>query len=93
VLGKLRTLQLTVYLPEDNYGHVKLGQGAHVRMESYPGVVFTGTVTHVADQAGFALRNVQTVEGRRAKVYAIELEVANPDGKLKPGMPADATFE
>jgi len=25
-------------------------------------------------------------------VYAIKLDVPNPDGKLKPGMPADVTF-
>jgi len=93
VLGKLQTLQLAVYLPEDTYGHVKLGQRARVRVDSYPSVVFTGTVAHIADQAEFTPRNVQTVEGRRATVYAIELDVPNPDGKLKPGMPADVTFE
>jgi len=25
-------------------------------------------------------------------VYAVELSVQNPDGKLKPGMPVDVTF-
>jgi hypothetical protein len=25
-------------------------------------------------------------------VYAIKLDVPNPEGKLKPGMPADVTF-
>jgi len=36
---------------------------------------------------------VQTVEGRRTTVYAIQLDVPNPEGKLKPGMPADVSFE
>jgi HlyD family secretion protein len=36
---------------------------------------------------------VQTTEGRRTTVYAIKLDVPNPDGKLKPGMPADVSFE
>jgi hypothetical protein len=35
---------------------------------------------------------VQTVEGRRATVYAVKLDVPNLDGKLKPGMPADVVF-
>jgi HlyD family secretion protein len=93
VIGKLGTLQLTVYLPEDTYGRVKLGQTAKVTVDSYPGVTFTATVVHIADQAEFTPRNVQTVEGRRTTVYAIKLDVLNPDGKLKPGMPADATFD
>jgi hypothetical protein len=36
---------------------------------------------------------VQTVEGRRTTVYAIKLDAPNPDSKLKPGMPADVSFE
>ena len=92
VLGQIDTLQLTVYLPEDSYGHVKLGQAARVAVDSYPGVTFPASVVHIADQAQFTPRNVQTVEGRRATVYAIKFDVPNPDGKLKPGMPADVTF-
>ena len=93
VLGKLNTLQITVYLPEDTYGRVKLGQTAQMTVDSYPGVTFSATVVHVADQAEFTPRNVQTVEGRRTTVYAIQLDVPNPEGKLKPGMPADVSFE
>jgi len=35
---------------------------------------------------------VQTAEGRRTTVFAIELAVDNPKGELKPGMPADVCF-
>jgi HlyD family secretion protein len=93
VLGKLKTLQITVYLPEDTYGRVKVNQTAKMTVDSYPGVSFDATVVHIADQAEFTPRNVQTVEGRRTTVYAIKLDVPNPDGKLKPGMPADVSFE
>jgi HlyD family secretion protein len=93
VIGKLATLQITIYLPESTYGRVKLGQTASVTVDSYPGVTFAATVVHIADQAEFTPRNVQTVEGRRTTVYAIKLDVPNPDGKLKPGMPADMTLE
>jgi multidrug resistance efflux pump len=92
VLGRLDTVQLTVYLPEDSYGQVKLGQVARVTVDSYPGTTFPASVAHIADQAEFTPRNVQTTEGRRTTVYAIKLDVPNPDGKLKPGMPADVTF-
>ncbi len=93
VLGQLNPLQLTVYLPEDKYGQVKLGQTARVSVDSQPNVTFSASVIHVADQAEFTPRNVQTVEGRRTTVYAIKLNVSNPDGMLKPGMPADVTFD
>jgi HlyD family secretion protein len=93
VLGKLDTLQLTVYLPEDTYGRIKLSQTAKMTVDSYPGVAFEATVVHIADQAEFTPRNVQTVEGRSTTVYAIKLDAPNPDGKLKPGMPADVNFE
>ena len=46
----------------------------------------------IADQAEFTPRNVQTEEGRRNTVFAIVLFIENPDGKLKPGMPADVDF-
>ena len=82
-----------MYLPEDSYGQVKLGQAARVAVDSYPGVSFTASVIHIADQAEFTPRNVQTVQGRRTTVYAIKLNVPNPDSKLKPGMPADVTFD
>jgi HlyD family secretion protein len=93
VIGQLETLQLTVYLPEDSYGRVKLGQATGVTVDSYPGVTFPATVVTIADQAEFTPRNVQTTEGRRTTVYAVKLDVSNPDGRLKPGMPADVSFE
>ena len=92
VLGQLDPLQLTVYLPEDSYGQVKLGQTAQVTVDSYQGVAFSAGVVHIADQAEFTPRNVQTVAGRRTTVYAVKFDVPNPDGRLKPGMPADVTF-
>jgi HlyD family secretion protein len=56
-------------------------------------VTFGAHVTHIADQAEFTPRNVQTVEGRSATVYAIKLAVTDEEGRLKPGMPADVSFE
>jgi HlyD family secretion protein len=91
-LGQLDPLQLTVYLPENSYGQVKLGQIARVMVDSYPGVAFAASVVHIADQAEFTPRNVQTEEGRKTTVFAVELSVANPEGKLKSGMPADVNF-
>ena len=61
-------------------------------MDSFPGETFTAQVTFISDTAEYTPRNVQTVEGRSATVYAIRLKVEDPKGKLKPGMPADVIF-
>jgi HlyD family secretion protein len=91
-MGNLGNLTITVYVPEDRYGEIHLGQQANVKVDSFPGVTFTAQVTHIADQAEFTPRNVQTAEGRSSTVYAIKLTVTDPQGRLKPGMPADVTF-
>ncbi|MBM3153394.1 MAG: HlyD family efflux transporter periplasmic adaptor subunit [Chloroflexi bacterium] len=91
-LGRLSDLTITVYVPEDRYGELTLGQAAAVSVDSFPGETFTATVVHIADQAEFTPRNVQTVDGRASTVFAIRLQVQDPEGKLKPGMPADVLF-
>lgn len=92
VIGQLNEVDLVVYIPEAEYGKIYLEQEVSITVDSFPEETFTGQVVHISDQAEFTPRNVQTVEGRRATVYAIELRVPNPEGKLKPGMPADVTF-
>jgi multidrug efflux pump subunit AcrA (membrane-fusion protein) len=92
VLGDLAHLMITVYLPEDRYGTVKAGQEARVTVDSFPGRVFAGTVQRIADKGEYTPRNVQTPAGRRAVVFAIKVAVEDPDGALKPGMPADVVF-
>jgi len=91
-MANLNDLTITVYIPEDHYGEIHLGQEATVTVDSFPGQTFTATVTKIADQAEFTPRNVQTVEGRSATVYAVKLKVNDPEGKLKLGMPADVAF-
>jgi len=92
VLGQLDILQLTVYVPEDRYGEVSPGQQVEVSVDSFPGEIFSGTVVRIADQAEFTPRNVQTADGRRTTVFAIEISLPNSELKLKPGMPADVVF-
>ncbi len=93
VLGDLDRLTITVYVPEDRYGRIRLGQRAQVTVDSFPGETFPATVAYIADRAEFTPRNVQTTEGRKTTVFAIRLSLGNAAGKLKPGMPADVTFE
>jgi HlyD family secretion protein len=91
-IGKLDTLKVTVYIPEDQYGKISLGEKATLKVDSFPNENFTATVTRISDKAEFTPQNVQTKEGRQTTVYAIELSIDNASEKLKPGMPVDVTF-
>jgi len=91
-LYQLEHLTLTVYVSENRYGQINIGEQAIVRVDSFPGETFTATVVRIADRAEYTPRNVQTEEGRRSTVFAVELSVTDLAGKLKPGMPADVDF-
>lgn len=91
-LADLSSLTITVYVPEDRYGEISLGQPAEMNVDSFPGKGFSAQVINIADTAEYTPRNVQTVEGRSATVYAVKLKVSDPERYLKPGMPADVIF-
>lgn len=91
-VAQLDTLELVVYLPEDQYGKVNLGDQVSISIDSYPDRKFAGEVVQIADEAEYTPRNVQTEEGRKATVYSVKIRVENLKHELKPGMPADVDF-
>jgi HlyD family secretion protein len=91
-IGQTDNLTITVFIAEDRYGEIGLGDHVQVSVDTFPGKAFDAAVTRIADEAEFTPRNVQTEEGRRTTVFAVELTVTDPGGQLKPGMPADVTF-
>ena len=64
-----------------------------LKIDSFPGRVFAGAVTRIADQPEYTPRNVATKEERLNTFYAVKIRLDNEQGLLKPGMPADAVFE
>ncbi len=91
-IGDLARLTLRVYVPETRLNQVRLGQVVDLTVDAYPGRVFPAKVVYISDRAEFTPRNVQTPEERKATVFAVELEIQDPTGRLKPGMPADVVF-
>ncbi len=91
-IGSLDMVRLTVYISESDIGRVRLGQTAEVKVDSFPGRIFRGTVTFIAQSAEFTPRNVQTRDERATTVFAVRIALPNADHALKPGMPADATI-
>lgn len=78
-----------VYIPENQIGKVRLGAAAKIKVDTFPDREFGGRVSYVSPQAEFTPKNVQTQEERVKLVFAVNVTLENPDGTLKPGMPAD----
>ena len=89
-ITELEEVTLTAYVLESKIGLVKLGQEALVSVDSYPEESFTGEVTYISPRALFTPRNIQLKEEREKMVFSVKIRLANPEQKLKPGMPADA---
>ncbi len=90
-LTNLDRVKLTIYVNEADLGDVTLSQKAEIFVDSFgPARAFPGTVVYISPVAEFTPKNVQTKEERTKLVFAVKIEAANPDGALKPGLPADA---
>jgi hypothetical protein len=88
-IADLSELRLTAFIPEGELNFVDVGTMVSIMVDAYPDRQFLGEITYIADQAEFTPRNIQTPEDRVIMVYAVLIRVPNPDGALKPGLPAD----
>jgi HlyD family secretion protein len=79
-----------IYVPENRLGAVRLGGAATLRSDTFPGKAYRGEVVHVASEAEFTPRNVQTTEERTLLVYAVKVRIVGDAAyELKPGLPVD----
>ncbi len=92
VLQNMDTVNLTVFVPEPDVGRVRIGDPVNVYIDSHPDQAFPGRVSRIRENAEFTPRNVQTKDERVKLVFGVEIELPNPDGYLKPGLPADAVL-
>lgn len=90
VLVDLTRIELKVFLPLTQIGKIKIGDPARVRVDAFPDRYFQGRVTNIDQQAQFTPRDIHMPEERVRMVFGATLALDNPDGLLKPGMPADA---
>lgn len=81
---------LRVYIAESDIGRVRLGQKTRIRVDSFPDRIFAGKVVEIASRAEFTPKNVQTKKERVYLVFGVKIALKDPEGLLKPGMPADA---
>ncbi|HXV80409.1 MAG TPA: efflux RND transporter periplasmic adaptor subunit [Candidatus Binatia bacterium] len=86
-------LYVKVYIPEMEIAKVRLGDPARVYVDAFPKKYFEAAVSEVSQQAEFTPRDVHMKDERVKLVFAVKLTLENPQGFLKPGMPADAKIK
>ncbi len=89
-LADLDKVHLTIFVPGGDIGRFSIGQPINVRVDAFPDRVFPGSIVYISDKAEFTPRNVRTPSDRSKLVYAVKIQLANPDHALKPGLQAEA---
>jgi HlyD family secretion protein len=85
-LGKV---YLRGFIPEGEIGKVKVGQPAHVFLDSNPNQSLDGYVLRIDPQATFTPENTYFRNDRVKQVVGVKLQLTQGIGFAKPGMPAD----
>ncbi len=86
----LSSVYLMIYVTEEQLPRIKLGQKVDVTVDGLPHKVFEGRVTYISPEAEFTPKNIQTKDDRVKLVFGVKVEIPNPNGDLKKGLPADA---
>lgn len=93
-IADMDTLELRAYVSEPQLTSFRVGQGVRVQVDSGGGkrIALPGVVSWVSSTAEFTPTPVQTRDERAELVYAVKVLVANRNGALKIGMPADVSL-
>lgn len=89
-LSNLETVNLVIYISETELSKVKLGQDAEIKIDAFKDKTYNGKIIFISPEAEFTPKNIQTPEERTKLVFAVKIEIPNPQFELKPGLPADA---
>ena len=81
------------YVPEGDIGRVRVGQRATVSLDSDPQHALDARVGEIDTQASVTPENVYFKHDRVEQVFGVRLDLRDPRGYAKPGMPADATID
>ncbi len=69
---------------------MKIGQKAEIFVDTFPIKKYEGKVVFISPKAEFTPKTVQTKDERTKLMFAVKIDLPNPDLELKAGMPADA---
>jgi len=84
------TVYLRGYIPEGSIGLINIGKRASVFLDSAPKTPIPAWVSEIDAEATFTPENIYFRDDRVKQVFGVKLNLYNPQGYAKPGMPADA---
>lgn len=84
IANDLTRMQVDASVDEGDIGQIQAGQDVSFRVDAYPDDVFTGVVAQV---------RLEPVVQQNVVSYVTVIDLPNSDGRLKPGMTANATIE
>jgi HlyD family secretion protein len=84
---------IKIYVPSPQIGLIQIGQAAEVKVDAFPGRVFSGSIKEISQNAEFTPRQSITARERANMVFAVKIKIDNTEGILKPGMPADVVLK
>jgi HlyD family secretion protein len=85
----LSKVYLRGFIPEGQIGNVKIGQPAHVFLDSNSNQALNGSVLRIDPQATFTPENTYFRDDRVKQVVGVKVQLTQGIGFAKPGMPAD----
>jgi len=85
----LSKVYLRGFIPEGDIGKVKIGQPAHVFLDSNSNQALDGSVLRIDPQATFTPENTYFRDDRVKQVVGVKVQLTQGIGYAKPGMPAD----
>jgi HlyD family secretion protein len=92
-LAALDSLTFRAYVTNAQLTRLALGQQVTVGVDRADSIAtMPGRVIWIASGAEFTPTPIQTRDERADQVYAVKIAVANPDGRLRIGMPGELTI-
>jgi HlyD family secretion protein len=92
MISEVQSLTVTIYVPENRIGEVKMGQTGTLTTDS-TSKSYDAKVTYISSQAEFTPASIETKDQRVKLVYQVKLDITDADAQLKPGMPADVVLK
>ena len=83
-MADLSHVRVRALVDETDVGKLAAGQAARISVASFPGLTFTGSIEKIEPQA---------IVDQNVTLFPVLVALPNPDGRLRPGMNVEASFD
>ena len=83
-MADLSHVRVRALVDETDVGKLAAGQPARISVASFPGLTFAGSIEKIEPQA---------IVDQNVTLFPVLVALPNPDGRLRPGMNVEASFD